>query len=191
MSIFGRLRNHRDSFLGILAITVMFLGLTAISAPAQAGARLVNVIALDGGCLSGPTGVSVESWDAVPGKSYQLTIDQVTECADGGMAPTLNVRVNNTAVGNTDLIATWVSPGIYQFSYTLPVTSCETFPIFYCTTPGASNTGTLVVRHDTGQFQAHLRAATFGPACSLPAAILCLPTPTRPSTWGQVKSIYR
>ena len=36
-------------------------------------------------------------------------------------------------------IATFVSPGVYQFNYTMPANAVCTFPVFYCTTPGAGN----------------------------------------------------
>jgi len=129
-----------------------------------------------------------------PGKTYEVTISNVTECANGGTDATLDVRVNSSNSGNTDLIATLVVPGTYKFSYTLPADAVCTFPIFYCTTPGQNNTGLFVHRNDGGPFQAHLRAATFGPGCTNPQAILggdCLVVPTRPSTWGKVKSFYR
>jgi hypothetical protein len=128
-----------------------------------------------------------------PGKTYELTINNVTECGNGGTAPTINVRVNGST-GNTDLVATLVAPGTYKFSYTVPVNGVCTFPIFYCTTPGQNNSGIKVNRNDGANFQAHLRAAAFGPGCTNPQPILsgdCGLTPTLPGTWGKLKSIYR
>jgi len=168
----------------------------AITAPtlARSDARLINVTALDGGCVAGPTGNGVQHWDVQPGKTYELTISQVTECAHDGTDATLDVRVKSSSVGNTDLVATYVSPGTYKFSFTLPAGSACTFPIQYCTTPGQMNTGTFVQRNDGEKFQAHLRAATFGPGCSNPTEINggdCSTVPTRSSTWGKVKQFYR
>lgn len=166
----------------------------ALPSLAQANARLISVTPLDGGCVSGPTGPAVQAWDVEPGKTYELTISNVVECANGGTDATLNVRVMSSNVGNTDIVATLVAPGTYKFSYTLPVNAVCTFPIRYCTTPGQGNSGLFVHRNDGGAFQAHLRAASFGPACSNPTEILggdCLVVPTRPSTWGKVKSFYR
>jgi hypothetical protein len=104
------------------------------------------------------------------------------------------VRVNSSSSGNTDLVATLVVPGTYKFSYTLPFNAVCTLPIFYCTTPGHNNTGIRVNRNDGANFQAHLRAAAFGPGCTNPQPILgsdCGLVPTRPSTWGKLKTIYR
>jgi hypothetical protein len=175
---------------------ILLAALAALSIPslALANARLISVVPTDGGCVSGPTGPTVQAWDVQPGKTYELTISNVTECANGGTDATLNVRVNSSNSGNTDLVATLVVPGTYKFTYTLPANAMCTFPIFYCTTPGQNNTGMFVIRNDGVAFQAHLRAATFGPGCTSPQPIIggdCLVVPTRPSTWGKVKSIYR
>lgn len=175
-------------------VLVAFAMLASTAGLAHANARLISVIPTDGGCVSGPTGPAVQAWDVEPGKTYQITISNVTECGNGGTDPTINVRVNSTGSGNTDLVATFVSPGVYMFSYTVPVGATCTMPIFYCTTPGAANTGILVQRNDGGPFQAHLRAATFGPGCTNPTPILgpdCQVVPSRSRTWGQVKSFYR
>ena len=175
--------------------TLLALALLAATAGmARANARLISVVPSDGGCVSGPTGPTVQAWDVEPGKTYQITISNVTECGNGGTDATINVRVNSTGSGNTDLVATFVSPGVYTFSYTVPIGATCTLPIFYCTTPGAGNTGILVYRNDGGSFQAHLRAATFGPGCTNPTPILgpdCLVVPARPRSWGQVKAYYR
>ena len=161
---------------------------------AHADAMLTNVVATNGGCVSGPTGNSTQFWDVQPGKTYQLTITNVAECGNGGTASTIDVRVNSSGSGNTDLVATLVSPGTYTFSYTLSANAACTFPIFYCTTPGQGNTGIKVIRNDGGKFQAHLRASTFGPGCTNPTPIIgpgCTGTPTKSATWGKVKSYYR
>ena len=170
--------------------------LAALSIPslALANARLISVVPTDGGCVSGPTGPAVQAWDVEAGKTYEVTISNVTECANGGTDPTLDVRVNSSNTGNTDLVATLVVPGTYKFTYTLPVNAVCTYPIFYCTTPGQNNSGIRVNRNDGANFQAHLRAAAFGPGCTNPQPILgsgCGLVPTRPSTWGKLKSTYR
>ena len=180
--------------LARFGVLIAFLFLAGMAGSAHANARLISVVPTDGGCVSGPTGPAVQAWDVQPGKTYQVTISNVTECANGGTAATLNVRVNSSGSGNTDVVATFVSPGVYAFSYTLPANATCTFPIFYCTTPGANNTGIVVQRNDGGPFQAHLRAATFGPGCTNPTAILgpaCQSVPSRSRSWGQVKSFYR
>jgi hypothetical protein len=175
---------------------LLLAALAALSIPglAQANARLISVVPTNGGCVSGPTGPSVQFWDIVPGRTYELTINHVTECANGGTGPAINVRINSSGAGNTDLVATLVTPGTYKFTYTMPVNGACTFPIFYCTTPGHNNTGTRVNRNDGADFQAHLRAASFGTGCTNPQSIVssdCGLVPTRPSTWGSVKSVYR
>jgi hypothetical protein len=175
---------------------IVLAALATLTLPslALANARLISVVPTDGGCVSGPTGNGVQRWDVEPGKTYEVTISNVTECGNGGTDPTINVRVNSSNTGNTDLVATLVVPGTYKFTYTLPANAMCTFPIFYCTTPGQSNSGLVVQRNDGAAFQAHLRAATFGPGCTNPQEILggdCLVVPTRPSTWGKVKSFYR
>ena len=167
-----------------------------LSAPSvsHADAQLTSVTALDGGCVSGPTGNSVQFWDVQPGKTYQLTITNVAECGNGGTAATINVRVNSSGGSNTDLVATRTAPGTYTFSFTLPLNATCTFPIFYCTTPGQANSGLKVLRNDGGKFQAHLRAATFGPGCTAPTPIMgpgCADTPVRSTTWARVKTYYR
>src|SRR6185369_9445014 len=97
---------------------ILLAALAALTIPAlaQANARLISVVPTDGGCVSGPTGATVQFWDVEPGKTYELTISNVTECT----GPTINVRVNSASSGNTDLVATLVVPGTYKFSYTLP-----------------------------------------------------------------------
>ena len=179
-------RRHLTLLAALAALTLPSLAL--------ANARLISVVPTDGGCVSGPTGPAVQFWNVEPGKTYELTISNVSECANGGTDPTLNVRVNSSNSGNTDIVATLVVPGTYKFTYTLPPNGMCTFPIFYCTTPGQNNSGLVVQRNDGGAFQAHLRAATFGPGCTNPQPILggdCAIVPTRPSTWGRVKSFYR
>jgi len=153
-------------------------------------ARLVNVVAVDGGCLSGPMGPSVQFWDVQPGKTYTLTIRNVTECANGGTVPTLGVRINSSISGNTDIVATRVGPGTYQFDYLVPANARCTLPIFHCTIAGAGNSGSFTRRGDGGSYQAHLRAASFGPACANPQEA-CQLTPARSHSWGRLKTIYR
>jgi hypothetical protein len=174
------------------------LAVAALPATARAiplgGARLISVTAVDGGCVSGPTGLTVQAWDIEPGKTYTLTIDNVTECANGGTDATLDVRVNSSGSGNTDAVATLVAPGTYQFNYTLPIGATCTLPVFYCTTPGDASSGLFTRRSDGGSFESHLRASTFAPGCTNPQQIIgpyCGPTPVHPRTWAQVKTIYR
>jgi len=174
----------------------VLLAFAALATPslARADARLISVLATDQGCVSGPTGPGVQHWDVEQGKTYELTIDQVLDCANNGTDPTLNVRVKSSSSGNTDLIATMVVPGKYKFTFTLPPDAVCTMPIQYCTTPGDMNTGLFVRRSDNEPFQAHLRVSSFGQDCTLPGALIagdCAASPARSSTWAKVKSFYR
>jgi len=176
----------------VLCVAVM--ALVAMPVAGNATGQLTSVTAVSGGCVSGPTGNSVQAWDVEPGETYTLTISNVLDCANGGTDPTLNVRVNNTDSGNTDAVATFVAVGVYEFNYTLPSNAGCTFPIFYCTTPGDGNTGIKVIRDDGVDFQAHLRAAMFGPGCTNPTAILgpdCDTVSIQEANWGLTKQLYR
>lgn len=173
-------------------IVLALLGALAWVPLAHANARLINVVTAGNGCVAGPSGPKVQFWDVQPGKTYQLTISNVTECGNNGTAPTLNVRINSTGSGNIDLVATNVSPGTYTFSFAMPANAACTFVIFYCTTPGRANTGIAVTRNDGGPFQAHLRASTFGPSCSAPTPITtCTTVGVRTASWGALKVYYR
>ncbi len=176
-----------------LVYTILFT-LAMMPALSHAAARLVSVTAVSGGCVSGPSGATTQFWDVEQAETYTIRISHVLECANGGTDPTLNVRVNNTDFGNTDLVATNVAPGVYEFDFTLPVDAGCTFPINYCTTPGSNSTGIKVIRDDGVGNQAHLRASSFGAGCTNPTEILgpdCAPVPTEESTWGKIKALYR
>jgi len=174
---------------------LVFTVLALLVAPtmAQANARLTQVTPLDGGCVVGPVGSSVQKWDVEAGRTYRVRLEQVTECADGGTAATLDVRVNSSVTGNLDLVAQQVSAGVYTFDVTLPLNASCTLPVFYCTTPGRANTGLNAIRDDGGAFQAHLRIATFGEGCTTPTPYTagCESVPTRARTWAAVKQVYR
>lgn len=180
---------------GCQSILIAVLAIAFIPAIAGATATLINVTPNNGGCVSGPTGPVVQFWDVQPGMTYTITINNVTECANGGTDATLNVRVNSSGAGNFELVATLVAPGTYQFDFTVPVDAGCTLPLYYCTTPGKASTGLLVNRNDGGSFQAHLRASTFDAGCTNPTEInqspWCGPLPVDSSTWGHVKALYR
>lgn len=166
-------------------------------------ARLVSVVPVDGGCIAGPSGATTEAWDIEPGYTYTLRLEGVTECANGGTDPTLDIRINSSIPDHeyTDLVATFVSTGVYEFNYTLPEDAWCTLPILYCTTPGEwLTTGLFVIRHDGGTnsqgvpFSAHLRASEWDEGCTNPTMILgpeCGAVPAEQSTWGAVKTLYQ
>ena len=158
--------------------------------------RVVSVLpaAVNGGCVVGPNGGSVQFWEVQPGKSYEITIDHVTDCANNGTDATIGIRINSSSVGNTDLVAEKVVDGTYKFTFTIPVGARCTMPLFYCTTPGDGASGLRLRRDNGDDFQAHLRMASFAPDCTVLAALNggdCLATPTVSRTWSQVKQIYR
>jgi len=176
--------------------TVLGLACLVVCASTASAARLMSVVPSPPGsaCVQGPNGVSVQFWEVEPGKTYELLIDQVTDCGNGGTDPTIGFRLNSSSAGNTDWVGTKQSTGVYKVTVTLPAGAVCTMPLFYCTTPGMSNTGTLVQRNDGESFQAHLRMASFGPACSNPVGVGgadCSSVPARSRTWAQVKQFYR
>jgi hypothetical protein len=178
---------HRFSAPLALSLALSFV-------PGLAGAaRLISVVPASGGLVVGPSGSGVEAWDVQPGNTYTVTLDQVTDCADGGTAQAINVMVKNSTLGNTDLVATRIAPGTYVFTYTMPARGCDTFPIVYCLSrPGSPNSGVgFVGRHDTGAKQSHLRASAWSPRRSSPVPVDCTATPAGAATWGQVRTIYR
>ena len=61
------------------------LAYAAIMTPssARAEARLISVVPVDGGCVSGPTGSGVQHWDVESGKTYEMFLSHVVECANG------------------------------------------------------------------------------------------------------------
>ena len=180
-----------------VATLFFFLTLLAVAATAGAAdlgtARVTAVAAVNGGCVAGPTGPWVQAWDVAPGYTYKVTLTHVTDCAEGGSAPTLNVRLNNSDWGNTDLVATRVAAGTYEFQYAIPAKVTCTLPIFYGTTPGQASTGLFARRADGGATQTHLRASFFAPGCTYAVPIpgpSCGAVPTSPRTWGEVKIRY-
>lgn len=190
--------------VGFIAAVCALLVLPAIVYALPKGtARLVSVTALDGGCVSGPTGATVEAWDIEPGFTYRITLTNVTECANGGTDPTLDVRINSSIPAHqyNDRVAYYVSPGVYQFDYWLPVDAWCTLPILYCTTPGEwLTTGLFVRRHDGATnsqgvpYTAHLRASRWSPGCTYPTMIIgpeCGAVGTDDPTWGAIKALYR
>jgi hypothetical protein len=174
-------------------VCITIFALVLVPVLAQANARLVSVTPVAAGCVSGPTGPAVQAWDVEPGETYTITVADVFECAAGGTGPTIDVRVNSSDLGNVDLVASLVSPGVYAFDFTMPLDGVCTFPIYTCTTPGVGPSGDLVIRDDGVAFQAHLRAATFEAGCINPMAILggvCSPVPNDESSWGTLKALY-
>jgi hypothetical protein len=188
--------SGRIYFLCLVIFALIVLPATGNTCP-LGGGRLIDVTTR-GGCVSGPTGPQIQYWDIEPGHMYTLTLAYVTDCANGGTDSTLNVRVNSWTAGNTDIVAKYVSPGVYKFDYFFPRTAICTFRIFYCTTPGVSSSGRYAIRNDGVAYQALLRSSRFegvGVGCTNPIPI---DGPecggvlgTEDSSWGTIKGIYK
>ena len=175
-------------------ILVMTLALALVPVLAHATARLTNVTPVAGGCVFGPTGPAVQAWDIETGFQYTITIEGVTECAEGGTAATLGIRVASTSAGNKYPVATFVAPGVYEFIFYLREDWVCTFPIYYCAEPNDDSTGIVVIRNDGVPFQAHLRAATFEPGCTNPVETIgsgCDVVEVEESSWGTLKASYK
>ncbi|HUR28444.1 MAG TPA: hypothetical protein VM509_09675, partial [Planctomycetota bacterium] len=140
--------------------------------------RLSSVVALDGGCVDTnvpctPCGLTsgtgaVQSWYIEQGKTYAVTLSCVTNCANAGTAPTLEVLVTNPGAFTPVvqcLTATKVATGVYTFTITLPDEACYSFPIQYCTTGCSAATGFFARRCDGRNFQANLKAGHFTAGC--------------------------
>ena len=94
-------------------------------------AQVTNVTPTDGGCVfqdSLPANAT-EQWDVEAGKTYTVTLTNVSDAANGGTDPTMQVIVKSTDTGNECLTATKQSTGVYTFSVTLPDNACNTMPI--------------------------------------------------------------
>jgi hypothetical protein len=152
------------------------------------------VVPVNGGCIAGPGGSTLQSWDVERGKTYRLTLSNVIECGLAGTAATINVRVENSVAGHVDLVATLVAVGTYICDYTVPLNAACSGPIACCTVAGQVGSGIFLTRSDGGSAQAQLRVATFAAACLNPTVVTapgCGLVPTEKRTWGAVKSIYR
>ena len=161
-----------------------------LPASAFATARVTNVSAVDGGCVTGPTGnTQVQNWDLELGKTYQITFTGVTNCANGGTDPVITFELKNSYAGNTFWAASLGTPGVYVGSFTLPGAGCETFPVRYCVTDGVANSGFAALA-PTGDAVVHMRASTFDAGCTNPQEILCI-TPVKAMPWGSIKALYR
>ncbi len=125
--------------------------------------RVSSVVPTDGGCVhqtvNNPS--SVESWDVQEGKSYHVTLTNITECSD----ETIGVLVKSSATGNQCLVATRTGEGTYEFDVTLPAQACNTMPIEYCVSNCKPSSGYLARRSDGNDKQSHLRMYNFGAGC--------------------------
>ncbi len=134
--------------------------------------RVFSVLPLDGGCVfdDDQPASSVEHWDVVQGKTYRVTLTNVTDCANGGTDATIKVNVKSSNTGNQCLDATKVDTGKYQFDVRMPSNACFTYPIVYCASSTCTgNDGFFARRRDGGGSTSDLRASTFDGNCSFVA----------------------
>lgn len=153
----------------LLAVALTTGGVFLFSHYAEAAnlgtGKVVNVVANGASCIAGPTGNGVQSWDVQQGGTYTVTIAGITDAGNGGTDATIEVIVKSSNTGNQCLTATKVSTGTYTFDITMPANSCETYPITYGSTGCDPSTAIFARRNDGGNFQSHLRAATFDGSC--------------------------
>jgi len=155
----------------ILTVALTSGGFSLFSHYAEAAnlgdGKVINVVSTDGSCIAGPNGNAVQSWEVQQGGTYEVTIAGVTDAGNGGTDPTIEVIVKSSNTGNQCLTAFNQAPGVYTFTITMPANSCQTYPITYGSTGCAENTAKFARRNDGGNFQSHLRAATFDGSCNL------------------------
>jgi hypothetical protein len=154
----------------ILAVALAGSGLVLFTHYAEAAnlgqGKVINVVPVNTECVSGPTGNGVQSWDVQEGGTYDVTIAGVTDAGNGGTDATIEVIVKNSSSGNQCLTAFKQATGVYKFTITMPAEACDTFPITYGSTGCAESTALFARRNDGGNFQSHLRAATFDGTCN-------------------------
>jgi len=154
----------------IVAVALMASGLVLFTHYAEAATlgqgKVINVVPVNTECVSGPTGNGVQSWDVQQGGTYKVTIAGVTDAGNGGTDATIEVIVKNSSAGNECVTAFQQAPGVYEFTFTLPANACNTFPITYGSTGCQESSALFARRNDGGNFQSHLRAATFDGSCN-------------------------
>ena len=152
----------------IIAALLIGVGFVLSSDSAEAAnlgqGKVVNVTPVNSECISGPSGNGVQSWDVQQGGTYEVTIAGVTDAANGGTDPTLQVLVKNSSSGNVCFTAMQQATGVYTFTITMPAEACNTFPITYGSCD--ADAALFARRNDGGNFQSHLRAATFDGTCT-------------------------
>jgi hypothetical protein len=129
--------------------------------------KVINVVPVNTECVAGPTGNGVQSWDVQQGGTYDVTIAGVTDAGNGGTDPTIEVIVKSSNNGNQCLTAFQQAPQVYKFTITMPADACQTFPITYGSTGCDPSTALFARRNDGGNFESHLRAATFDGSCNV------------------------
>lgn len=147
----------------------LILPMAQSQAASLGNGRVTSVVGVGGSCTSGPDGDSVQSWEVAQGGTYEITLSNVNDCGNGGTYSTIQVVVKSSESGNRCLTATKLQNGVYVFRIKMADVGCNTLPITYCTCNCGPDTGKFARRSDGGEFQAHLRMATFDGNCNFVA----------------------
>ncbi len=172
------MKPNRSKCLWTACIAAMAICMTMSVAgagdPANLGdAYISNVTGVNGECVQSTIDGMTQKWDIQAGGTYTVTLSNVTDCANQGSDPSIQVIVKNSGGGNIcpltanqDVLNPVV--GQYTFQVTL-TTQCKTLPILYCTTGCDTNTG-LFARDALAGHEGHLRTSTFDADCTNPVA---------------------
>ena len=152
----------------IIALTGCFLCGNIFAGGANLGnATISDVTGVNGACVQSTiTGIG-QKWDVQSGGTYDVTLSGVTDCANQGNDPSIQVMVKNSAGGNFCYTANQQAVGVYMFEVTL-TTQCNTMPILYCTTNCSPSTGVFARDSQGGDTaEGHLRTSTFDGNCAV------------------------
>jgi hypothetical protein len=162
----------KTKLLLILTLTGCFLcgNIFAAGDPANLGTGFIsNVTAVNGECVQSTINGQTQKWDIQANGTYMVTLSGVTDCANGGNDPSIQVIVKNSGGGNICVAtANQTATGIYVFQVAL-TTQCQTLPILYCTSNCDPSTG-LFARDALAGHEGHLRTSTFDAGCTNPVA---------------------
>ena len=164
---FNPLQLRLWSFLLILLWGQQSFGQTAPPTSNGTGSGFIsNVTAsTSGACVASTINGNNQFWDVAQGNTYNITLSNVTDCANGGTDATIEVIVKSSISGNTCVTANLASTGVYVFQYTLPTNACATFPIIYCTSGCSPSTG-IFAQDLLQDGLGHLRTTYFDGNCN-------------------------
>jgi hypothetical protein len=196
--------NAGKKLMNLLIMFLFAAGASAANSPTALGlARISSVTGVNGACsLSTTNGGGIQFWEVAQNHTYTVTLSDLTDAANGGTDPTIQVIVKSSSNGNTCVTATWQSAGVYSFNITLPITACNTMPVLYGTLNCSPGTGKWARQNNASNplHLAHLRAAYFDGNCSVTGSdsscdvvqLLCPPSDTvyNAQTQAYVDSLF-